>query len=150
MRVLFLLTIIVPLSACSFYDRQEYRIVSPSRADVTRVREILRDVAAQGGIPKNVGGYHSDGEMIGWYNQRNVDLHATWHRGVQIDRRQNIQRPWQIDIELSRSDWPSPLAFRRAYRLLTPALSSAFGRRLEHPPRALPGEATAERIISVY
>jgi hypothetical protein len=150
MRALFLLAIVASFSACSFYDRQEYRIVSPSRADVTRVREILRNVAGNAGIPKNVGGYHSDGEMIGWYNERNVDLHATWHRGVQIDRRGNIQRPWQIDIELSRTDWPAPLAFRRAYRSLTPALSNAFGSRLEHPPRPLPGEATAERIITVY
>jgi hypothetical protein len=88
--------------------------------------------------------------MIGWYNKNNVDLHATWHRGIQIDRQQNIQRPWEIEIELSRSDWPAPLAFRRAYRTLTPVLSRAFGRRLQHPPRPLPGEATAERIITVY
>jgi hypothetical protein len=150
MRVLFLLTIIVPLSACSFYERQDYRIASASRADIPIVREILRDVATQAGIPKNVGGFHSDGEMIGWYTMSNVGLHGTWHRGVQINRQGNIYRPWEIEIELSRSDWPPPLAFRRAYRALTPALSSAFGRRLEHPPRPLPGEATAERIITVY
>jgi hypothetical protein len=150
MRAVFLLATIASLSACSFYDRQEYRITGASRADIPRVREILRDVATQAGIPTNVGGYHSDGEMIGWYTESNVDLHAVWHRGVQIDEHQNIQRPWEIEIELSRSDWPAPLAFRRAYRALTPALSNTFGRRLEHPPRALPGEATAERIITVY
>jgi hypothetical protein len=150
MRAVFLLATIASLCACSFYDRQEYRITSASRADVRRVREILRDVATQAGIPKNVGGYHSDGEMIGWYTESNVDLQAVWHRGIQIDKHQNIQRPWEIEVELSRSDWPAPLAFRRAYRALTPALSSSFGTRLEHPPRPLPGEATAERIITVY
>jgi hypothetical protein len=150
MRTVFLLPAIALLSACSFYDRQEYRVTSASRADVPRLREILRDVATQSEIPKNVGGSHSDGEMIGWYTKSNVDLHAVWHRGIQIDKHQNIHRPWEIDVELSRSDWPAPVAFRRAYRALTPALSSAFGQRLEHPPRSLPGEATAERIITVY
>jgi hypothetical protein len=138
MRALFLLVAIASVSACSFYERQEYRITSVSRADVARVRHMLSEVATQSEIPKNVGGYHSDGEMIGWYNKGNVDLHATWHRA-------------EINVELSRTDWPPPLAFRRADRLLTPALSSGFGRRFQRGPRPLlSGEASSERIITVY
>jgi hypothetical protein len=118
MRMLSLLacSAAISLSGCAFQEAHEYRITRSSHSDAVHVSRILHDIAAQAGIPKNVGGYHSDGYMIGWYTNSNVDLNATFHRG-------------EIKIELMRSDWPAPLAFRRADRLLAPTLSTAFGRR---------------------
>ncbi len=138
MRALFLLVMIASFSACSFYESREYRIVGGAHRDTAKVRQIVQQIGKQVGLADDTLQTHID------------DHHPIAHFSDMHTSIEAYPRDKDIEVSLSRSDWPPPVAFRRADRLLTPALSSAFGLRLQHPPRPLPGEATAERIITVY
>ena len=138
MRLLFLLVMIALFSACTVYESREYRIIGGAHRDTTKVRQIIEQVGMQVGLTDDTLQTHID-------HHHPIAHFSNLHTSIEA-----YPRDKDIEVSLSRSDWPPPLAFRRADRLLTPALSSAFGRRLQHPPLPPPGEATAERIITVY
>jgi hypothetical protein len=136
LHLLTLLAALVLLSACTFYDSREFQIARGTPRDDTKVRQILREIASQAQLPDRTHQVHIDHSYpLAAYMNTNVQLEAHDSRG-------------DIKIELSRSDWPPPRAFKKAERLLAPALSSTFGHRLQRLP--LPGEATAQRIIVIY
>ena len=107
-----LLVSAVMLAGCA--EDRDYRISHATVSDAAKTREILREVAAEAGLPGDAN--HS----VGNYRTLNVSLEAE----VSGDH---------IDISLSRSDWPPPRAFKKAGQLLDPALSLVFGRRLTAP-----------------
>lgn len=118
MRTVFLLTlsIAISLSACAFQEEREYSIAAARPRDAAKLTHILHDVAQQVGLPQ---------AGQDWYRGQNVTLSA-------VTRGSNIQ------IELSRFDWPPPRAYSRAEGLLSVALSDAFGHRLTvSPPKII-------------
>ncbi len=138
MRVCQLAFLIFPLllPACTFDQSREFRIAHGTRRDTTKVRQIVESVAARVGLPdRTYQARVDDSHPLACF----MDAHTQLWAYVSHN---------DIEIRLSRSDWPPPSAFRKADRVLAPALSHAFGRRLQRLP--LPGEATAERIIVVY
>jgi hypothetical protein len=89
-----------------------YAISGATPNDTAKTRRILREVAAQAGLP---AGPSAD-KSLGDYATFNVGLHAR----IRDD---------QINVWLSRTDWPPPKAFRKADQLLAPAFSRVFGQR---------------------
>jgi hypothetical protein len=119
------------LTGCDTFGSHEYRIAHATPTDTARVRRILRDVAADAGIPKRAPTPY-DSPTIALYRDSKVQLRAGIEHG-------------DIRVMLMRYDWPAPKAFRRADSLLMPALSATFGHRLAVEP-----PADVERIIKVY
>jgi len=119
------------LCGCDTFDSHEYRIIHATPADTARVKHILRDIAADAGIPKRAPTPY-DSPTIAPYRDPKVQLRASIEHG-------------DIRVMLMRYDWPTPEAFRRADTLLVPALSAIFGPRLRAEP-----PADVERIIKVY
>jgi hypothetical protein len=119
------------LSGCDTFDSHDYRITHATPADTARVKHILRDIAADVGLPKRAPTPY-DSPTIAIYRDSKVQLRASIQHG-------------DIRVALMRYDWPAPKAFRRADSLLMPALSATFGHRL-----AVELPADVERIIKVY
>jgi hypothetical protein len=118
MRCLFLLTPVaaISLSACAFQEVREYRIGAARSSDTAKLTHILHSVAQQVGLPQ---------AGRDWYRSQNVRLSA-------VARGNNIQ------IELSRFDWPPPGSYTRAEGLLSVSLRDAFGHRLSiSPPKVI-------------
>jgi len=106
------------ISAALLQGCAEDRLYAISRAtpnDAARARRIIREVAAEAGLPGETGEKYAH-ESVANYRTFNVSLQAK----ISGDH---------IDVWLSRTDWPPPLAFKKADRLLAPALSHAFGQR---------------------
>lgn len=104
-----------------------------ARRDTAKVRHIVQQIAAEVGL-----------------SDRTLETHIDHHHPIAnfADPHTSIEaytRDRDIEVSLSRSDWPSPVAFRRADRLLAPALSQAFGRRFTVLPHS-----DAERIVVVH
>jgi hypothetical protein len=133
MRVLFPLIAIATLSACSFDESHEYRISGGAHRDNAKVRRIVQQVAAEVGLPDRTPAVHIDDHYP-------IAAFMDAHTRIEASTRDR-----DIEVSLSRSDWPPPVAFRRADRLLAPALSQAFGRRFTVLPKS-----DAERIVVVY
>jgi hypothetical protein len=114
MRAVFLLAAAASISACAFQEARDYRIVNADSRDSAKLTRILRQVAAETGLPQ--AGAPGD-KMPGFYRSDKVMLNA-------------IRRGSDIEIELSRLDSPAPHAYTRAEALLTSGLSQAFGRKL--------------------
>lgn len=133
MRVRSAVTLLMAslLSGCNTFDSHEYRVTHATPKDTARVQRILRDIAADAGIPKRAPTPY-DSPTIALYRDSKVQLRA----GIEH---------CDIRVMLMRYGWPAPKAFRRADSLLVPALSSAFGHRFEVEP-----PADVERIIKVY
>ena len=119
------------LSGCNTVGSHEYRITHATPADTVRVKHILRDIAAEAGIPKRAPTPY-DSPTIALYRDSKVQLRASIKHG-------------DIRVMLMRYEWPAPKAFRRADGLLVPALSTTFGRWFGAEP-----PADVERIIKVY
>ncbi len=116
--------------ACSFYESHEYKIAGGAHRDTAKVRRIVEQIAADVHLP-----------------DRTRETHIDHHHPIAMfmDPRTSIEaytRDRDIEVSLSRSDWPPPVAFRRADRVLAPALSQAFGRRFSALPKT-----GAERIV---
>jgi hypothetical protein len=133
MRILFPLVAIASLSACSFYESREYRIAGSAHRDAAKVRRIVQQVATQAGLPDRTHATHID-------HHYPIAAFMDPHTSIEAYPRER-----DIEVSLSRSDWPPPVAFRRADRLLAPALSETFGRRFSVLPKS-----DAERIIVVH
>ena len=133
MRAWFAVTLLMAslLTGCDTFSSHEYRITHATPADTPRVQRILRDIAADAGIPKRAPTPY-DSPTIALYRDSKVQLRAGVEHG-------------DIRVTLMRYDWPAPKAFTRVDTLLAPALSSTFGHRLQVEP-----PADVERIIKVY
>ena len=89
---------------CDTFETHEYRITQASRSDTARVQRILRDIAAETGIPRSAP-TRNDSPTIALYRDSKVQLRASVSQG-------------DIRVILMRYDWPAPKAFRRADALL--------------------------------
>src|SRR5262249_41439731 len=133
MRILFPFVAMVSLSACSFYESREYRIAGGAHRDNAEVRRIVQQVATQAGLPDRTHSMHVDDHYP-------IAAFMDAHTLIEAYPRQR-----DIEVSLSRTDWPPPIAFRHADRLLALALSQAFGRRFSVLPKR-----DAERIVVVH
>ena len=120
MRVQFLMLLILAalLQACALQEERAYAISRATPRDGAKVRQILRDVARQVGLPPSM---------------RQLDAHGAWvdlasHQSTNVWLRANIGGD-HIEVFLNRTDWPPPRAFTKADELLVSALSAAFGQR---------------------
>ena len=123
----------VLLASCDTFESHEYRITHARRGDNARVQRILRDVAAQTGIPRGRPTPY-DSPTIALYRDSKVQLRASISDS-------------DIRVMLMRYDWPAPKAFSRADGLLVSALSSASDGRFGPEPHS---DAEVERTIVVY
>lgn len=119
-------------SSCAFDDSREYRVAGNTPRDVAKVKEILQAAATEAALPKQVPSKESSPIPFAFYMNNNVHL-----RGL-------VSRD-QIEIDLTRSDWPPPSAFKKAERVLSTQLPNAFGHRFRLEPHS-----DAERIAVVY
>jgi hypothetical protein len=119
------------LTSCDTFESHEYRITRSSRGDAARVQRILRDIAAETGIPRSAPTPY-DSPTIALYRDSKVQLRASASQG-------------DIRVMLMRYGWPAPQAFIRADALLAPSLSATFGRRFRVEP-----PADIERVITTY
>src|SRR5205807_5097363 len=103
-----------------------------SRPAVSKVKQILNAAASEAGLPRQPPSKESSPTPFAFYMGNNVHLTGLISRG-------------EIKIDLTRSDWPSPGAFKKAERVLTTQLPSAFGRKFRLQPRF-----PYERIIVGY
>ena len=110
---LLLLTTFV--AGCQSDDVQSYRIAGAAHKHAARIKQVLRNVAAQAGLPDRTAEMH-DPHLLALYQGTNVYL-----RGDISDD--------DIRVATVHSDWPAPHAFKKADSLLAPALSQAFGKR---------------------
>jgi hypothetical protein len=133
MRTLVLLVIVAAFSACSFYESREYRIADGAHRDAAKVRQIVQQIGMQVGLANRTLATHID-------HHHPIANFSDMHTSIEA-----YSRDKDIELSLTRSDWPPPLAFRRADRLLPPALAQRFGRRFSVLPRS-----ESERIIVVH
>jgi hypothetical protein len=133
MRALSAVTLLMAslLTGCDTFDSHDYRITHATPTDTVRVQRILRDIAADAGIPRRAPTPY-DSPTIALYRDSRVQLRTGIEHG-------------DIRVMLMRYDWPAPKAFRRADSLLVPELSATFGHRFGVEP-----PADVERIIKVY
>ena len=130
-----LLAIAGILTGCKAFESHDFLITRATPGDAARVQAILRDVAAEAGIPRGRPTPY-DSPTIALYKDPQVQLRASVSRG-------------KIGVTLMRYDWPPPKAFIQADRLLVQALSASFeGRFGILSDRG--AEAVAERTITVY
>jgi hypothetical protein len=119
------------LTSCDTFESREYRVTKARHGDTARVQRILRDVAAETGIPRDAP-TSADSPTIALYRDLKVQLRASVSQG-------------DIRVVLMRYAWPAPKAFIRADNLLVASLSSAFDGRFRVEPRA-----EVERTITIY
>jgi hypothetical protein len=122
------LAAVVP--ACSFYEHHDYRIAGGARGDVAKVRRIVEQIATDVHLSDNTSEAHID-------HRHPIAMFSDPHTSIEA-----YTRDRDVEVSLSRNDWPPPVAFRRADRLLAPALSEAFGQRFSVLPKP-----EGERII---
>jgi hypothetical protein len=121
MKALYALLLVVALfaSGCSTYawHVKQYTIsrATSDPADAALVKTILQEVAAQAGLPA-CPEYVTSYNYLAYYQSETVTLEAAFRRD-------------QIWIQLTGGHKASP-AYKRAKRLLVPALSTGFGNRV--------------------
>jgi hypothetical protein len=62
-----MMVIALLLPACTRDEWLEYDVRAASRSDVARTRQIMREVAAEAGIPRHFGGSYSPSPPIAIY-----------------------------------------------------------------------------------
>jgi hypothetical protein len=115
MRSLILLTVLFTGCAAPV---QGYRIVGGARHDIPKVKRIMRDVAAQGGLAEESDEMRDHVAFVS-YQARGVYMRGdTYHTG-------NIY----VTLVRNQEQEPPTSAFKKTQRLLGPALLQAFGSR---------------------
>jgi hypothetical protein len=102
----------------------EYDVEHPSHRDISRVRRLLHDVAAEAEIPRHYGGDYSPWPIAG-YMADDVFLDAVVEHG-------------QLRILLQREHSPPTAAFTRVKDVLERALAKTFGSRAVAQPVVVP------------
>jgi hypothetical protein len=123
MRALALIALL--LSACDTVNIQQYRVAGGTHRDVTKVKQLLHSVASDTGLVDSTSTSRAPRTIV-FYTQPNVQ-----HFRVDLGARAVAE---DIVVDLNAGFGPTPPEFKKAERLLTPALASEFGSRLHIAP----------------